>query len=123
MVKLDPLRDLTWFKFRDDGKHIKEEHVKLFASLLIDSLKEAHGLPTRHQKKHASGQQHQHKTPLPLMGKIISMPSHQYQPTIVSTAPIGQRLQNIAGGSNGRVVQKQNLMSKLAELMTCLEGW
>ena len=54
IVKLDPLRDAKWSKFRPDHKHIKEEHVRLFASLLIDSLKEAHGLQTRHQRNTAT---------------------------------------------------------------------
>ena len=122
IVKLDPLRNEKWSKFKSDRKHIKEEHVKLFASLLIDSLKEAHGLPTRHQK-YLSANKHQHqKAPQPLMNNLISMPPYHNKSTSYVT-PIGQRLMNIADGSSVRVVQKQNMISKLTEFLKCLEGW
>ena len=122
IVKLEPLRDAKWSKFRNDRKHVKVEHVKLFASLLIDSLKEAHGLPTRHQKHQTSSKHHQHKLPEPLMGKLIPMPPNQFKPNS-QTTPIGQRLQNIAYGSANTVDRKQNLISKLVEFVQCLEGW
>ena len=122
IVKLEPLRDAKWSKFRNDRKHVKVEHVKLFASLLIDSLKEAHGLPTRHQKHLTSSKHHQHKSPEPLMGKLIPMPPNQFKPNSQTTS-IGQRLQNIAYGSDNTVDRKQNLISKLVEFVQCLEGW
>ena len=122
IVNLEPLRDENWTKFRNDRKHIKVEHVKLFASLLIDSLKEAHGLPTRHQRNMAASKHHDQKPPQPLMGKLIPMPSHQFKSTN-QTPPIGQRLQLIADGRNSMVDRKQNLISKLVEFVQCLEGW
>ena len=122
IVKLEPLRDAKWTKFRKDRKHVKEEHVKLFASLLIDSLKEAHGLPTRHQKHLAASKHHHHKSPQALMDKLIPMPPHQSKSTI-QTTPIGHRLQNIAYGSVNTVDRKQNLLSKLVEFVQCLEDW
>ena len=121
LVSLDSLQDDDWSNFRDDRKHIKESSIRLFASLLIDALRLAHGLPARNRSNNAfQRRQPQKPPPQPLM----SVPIH-HQPYFEnrSRIPIGRRLQSIADGENLSLGPKHEIMSKLTDLMKCLQRW
>ena len=115
LVTLDNLRDESWSKFREDRKHIKENCVPIFASNLIAALRRAHNMVPRsdrqYHRKNGSAQQNYSYNPRPLMSN-----------TIPKGPAIGQRLMNIAEGRNN-IDPKQNLISKLADVIKCLQVW
>ena len=121
LVCLDSLRDNDWSNFRDDKKHIKEGCIRFFASLLIDSLRLAHGLPARIRNNNTfQRRQSQKPPPQPLMSVPIQ---HSRYFENRSNIPIGRRLQSIADGENLNHGPKHEMISKLSELMKCLQGW
>ena len=151
VAKLDNLRDETWSKFRDDRKHIKQNCVPLFAGILIAALRRAHNMAPRNQRSQTRrddvGNQRRHPNearfqnnhhdrppypshppqppqpphpPRPLMSNFI-----QNEPYMTNTTnhsiPIGHRLQSIAVGKP--IDPKQNLISKLTEVLKHLQVW
>ena len=123
LVSLDSLRDDNWSMFRDDRKHIKEGCVGLFASLLIGALRAAHNMPPRNRNTTTQkNQPHKSSTPQPLMS--IPLQQHRFSENHSrQNIPIGRRLQSIADGGNLGLGPKEAIMSKLTDLMKCLQGW
>ena len=123
LVSLDSLRDDNWSMFRDDRKHIKEGCVGLFASLLIGALRAAHNMPPRNRNTTIQkNQPHKSSTPQPLMS--IPLQQHRFSENHSrQNIPIGRRLQSIADGGNLGLGPKEAIMSKLTDLMKCLQGW
>lgn len=122
VVKLDNLRDESWSKFRDDGKHIKENCIALFAGNLIAALKRAHGIPPRNQRlqpgrRNEPSHSHNHNTTQPPPQQ--PPPPQQLMNNRIQYPAIDQRLQNIANGGD----PKQNLISKLTDVIKCLQVW
>ena len=152
MVRMDFLRDASWSNFSEDRKHIKAKSVALFAGSYIAALRRAYNLPPKNERRNRPlvrgsiganpvkyqvpprsiqqpFQQQQQRTnsyyeanafPAPLMQNIVPKPREQSRTETKNN--IGERLRGIANSSS-EIDPKQNLISKLSDMLDCVKAW
>ena len=123
LVKHDNLRNETWSKFRDDGKHINHTSMNIFAGNLKGGLRRALNINRYNQSRtYREIQQDQNERlippsqPKPLMSNMFAQPRNG------TGVPINQRLLGISQNKQIRN-PKQDLILKLNDVIKCLQVW
>ena len=122
IVRQENLRDDTWSKYRDE-KHINDRWIPLYAGNLKSGLMKAQNKELRHKRHTHFRQDNTFNYPTSSSEALYRPHFENNLRPNTNDNPVNHRLLNISQNNATQMDAKQTLISKLSNVIKCLEGW